>query len=253
MRSALYVGHLWHERRVPVRRAFRYRVFMCWLDTSELDQLTRRLAFGRWTPLFGAGPGHLISFRAADHLGDPNRSVKENAGAFLAGVGFGTPLGRVMVLTNARVFGYAFNPLSLLYCHDTDDNLVAVIAEVNNTFGESHCYVIPGDAVQKHEQEKEFYVSPFLEVIGRYRMSVPTPQKTLRTTMTLEQHGRDVFHAALSGRRVAISRRSVVAMLLKYPLLTFRITALIRWQALHLWIRRVALVPRPHHDRQEHV
>ncbi|MGI8848452.1 MAG: DUF1365 domain-containing protein [Candidatus Dormibacteria bacterium] len=253
MRSALYIGHLTHERRSPVHRLFRYRVFMWWIDTEELPAVKRRLSFGRLTRLFGTGPGHLVSIRSKDHFGDPACSIKENAAAFLATAGMTRPLGRVMLLCNGRLLGYVFDPLSLVYCYDTEDRLAAVIAEVHNTFGERHCYVIPGDSVMGHTVGKEFYVSPFLAVGGRYRMRVPTPGHTLRTTITLEQNGNDVFHSSLTGKRIPISRRSVLATLLAYPFLAFRITALIHWQAVQLWIRRVALVPRPHHARQERV
>ncbi len=108
-----------------------------WLvDLDELAELDRRL----WA--FGHDRRALTTIRARDHLGDPSRSIKANLLAYLAEHGVDLEGGRVSLLTNARVLGYVFNPLSVYYCHAAGGELRCVVAEVHNTYGERHCYLL---------------------------------------------------------------------------------------------------------------
>ena len=166
-----------------------------WLvDLDELDELDRRL----WA--FGADRRALTTIRSRDHLGDPAASIRENVDAYLARARR-RPRGRpVPLLTNARVLGYVFNPLSVFYCHGPDGALRCVVAEVHNTYGERHCYLLQPGERGRAETDKEFYVSPFLTVDGRYRMTFAAPGERLAVQMSLEQGGERVFAASLTGR-----------------------------------------------------
>ena len=110
MRSALYEGTLLHARTAPARNVFRYPVCFYALDLDELPELDRRLA------LFGYNRANVLTFRDSDHLGDAARPVKENVVAFLAGRGVDLSGGRVVLLTNLRLLGHVFNPVSYFYC-----------------------------------------------------------------------------------------------------------------------------------------
>jgi uncharacterized protein len=243
----MYEGHVVHERRTQLRNLFRYSVYMWLVDLDELDQLDRRL----WA--FGHNRRALTTIRARDHLGDPRRPIKANLLAYLDGHGIDLQGGRVALLTNARVLGYVFNPLSVFYCHQADGELRCVVAEVHNTYGERHCYLLEPGERGRVETGKEFYVSPFLTVDGRYRMSVPAPDEHLSVQMALHQDDRRVFSASLTGRRLPLTNATVARMLVRHPLMTARVTSLIHMQGVKLWLRGAARVPRPPHSPQEHV
>jgi uncharacterized protein len=247
VRSALYEGHVVHDRRTVHRNLFRYGVYMWLVDLAELDELDRRL----WA--FGHDRRALTTIRARDHLGDARRPIAANLHTYLAGQGVDLEGGRVSLLTNARVLGYVFNPLSVFYCHGPAGDLRCIVAEVHNTYGQRHCYLLrPGDR-GRAEAGKEFYVSPFLTVDGRYVMTLPLPGERLSVQMALHQDGRRVFAASLTGRRVPLTNRSVARMLTRHPLMTAQVTSLIHLQGVKLWLRGVTRIARPPHAPQEHV
>ena len=161
--------------------------------------------------------------------------------------------GRIMLLTNARVLGYVFNPLSVYYCFDRDERLACVVAEVHNTYGERHCYLLRPDGRGHCEADKEFYVSPFFTVDGRYRMNFKPPGNRLSVSMDLMQDERCVFRATLTGRSTDLTERSLRRILMKQPLMTARVTALIHLHGVALRARGLRRVRRPQHEVQEGV
>ena len=216
----LYSARLTHVRHRALTRRFTHRLRL-WL--VDLDDLPR---------------SRLLTFRAGDHLGSPDRSIRENLTAWLESQGVPAP-DRVSMLTAPRSFGYAFNPLTVYWCH-TGDELLCVVAEVHNTYGQQHCYLLrPGE----RWVDKAFYVSPFFEVAGRYRMRLPVPDERLALTVTLHQDDRPAFTATLVGRRVGPATRG---LLLRYALsLTpHRVRSLIQRHGVALWLRRLPVVPR---------
>ncbi|MGW5054547.1 DUF1365 domain-containing protein [Actinokineospora sp. NPDC004072] len=233
--TALYDAVVTHARRERMDRTFRHRVH-CWL--VDLDALPRY--------------GPLARFRAADHLGDPRRTIKENLAAWLAGQGVEVR-GRVLMLANARVFGYVFNPLTVYWVHDERGEVECVVAEVHNTYGERHCYLLRPDRAGRACVGKDFYVSPFLAMGGEYLMRVPLPGERLSVAVTLRQNGKTPFTATLTGVRTAPSLGEVVRMVLRGRLLPHRVSALIRRHGIALWLRRVPVVPRQKHVPQEGV
>jgi DUF1365 family protein len=247
VRSALYEGQVVHDRRTGLRNLFRYRVYMWHVDLDELDELDRRL----WA--FGHDRRALTTIRSRDHLGDPRRTIRENLARYLAAHGIELDSGRVSLLTNARVLGYVFNPLSVFYCHRPDGSLRCVVAEVHNTYGERHCYLLEPGERGRVSAGKEFYVSPFLTVDGCYEITVAEPGERLSVQMALRQEGERVFAASLTGRRRPITNATVATMLLRHPLMTARVASLIHVQGVKLALRGVARVPRPPHPPQEHV
>ncbi|GAA4441240.1 DUF1365 domain-containing protein [Actinokineospora soli] len=233
--TALYDATVAHARRERLDRTFRHRVHYWLVDLDRLPRL-----------------GPLASFRAADHLGDPSRSIKENLTAWLARQGI-TVRGRVLMLANARVFGYVFNPLTVYWVHDEHGALDCVVAEVHNTYGQRHCYLLRPDERGIAHVDKEFYVSPFLAMGGEYRMRVPIPGDRLSVAVTLRQDGATPFTATLTGARKAPTPGEVVRMVLRGRLLPQRVSALIRRHGVALWLRRVPVLRRPEHVPQEGV
>lgn len=247
MRSCLYEGQVVHERRTPVRNLFRYGVYMWHVDLDELPEIDSRL----WA--FGADRRAVTTIRSRDHLGDPRRSIRANLDAYLRLHGIDLEGGRVTLLTNARVLGYVFNPLSVFYCHGPGGEPRCVVAEVHNTHGERHCYLLHPCARGRAETDKEFYVSPFLTVDGRYRMTFAPPGDRLAIQMALDQDGERVFGASLTGRRLPLTNRSLGRMLVRYPLMTAKVTTLIHLQGLRLHRRGLRHVRHRRRAPQEGV
>ncbi|MGQ0625764.1 MAG: DUF1365 domain-containing protein [Sporichthyaceae bacterium] len=238
--AALYDTVVAHARQIPVRNAFRYRSYSWLVDLDDLPRVPRPLRV-------------LAQFRAQDHLGSPERSLRENLDAFLAARGVDLGGGRVLMLANARVLGYVFNPLSVYWCHDGDGALVCVVAEVHNTYGERHAYLVRTDAAGQGCFDKEFYVSPFYPVDGHYRMSLPRPDEVVRIAIELHRGESKPFVATVRGRRRPAGTCALLRAAIRVPWVTFTVAVQIRIQGIRLWVRRVRVVPRPEHPRQPEV
>ena len=238
--AALYEATVRHTRALAVRRAFAHRLYYWLVDLDALPRLPRPLRpFAR--------------FEARDHLGDPAASIRANVDAFLATRGVDLRGGRVLMLANARVAGYVFNPLTVYWCHHRDGSPACVLAEVHNTYGQRHCYLLRPDAAGRAEVAKDFYVSPFLAVTGDYRMHLPVPAERLRIAITLRQRGGTALAATVVGVRRPATPAVLARMLLRHPLVPQRVAALIRRHGVALWLRRLPVVPRPPHVPQEGV
>ncbi|WP_028280056.1 DUF1365 domain-containing protein [Arthrobacter sp. H5] len=236
----LYATTIKHVRRTPLRNEFTYRSYSWFVDLENLPQLPRLLQ-------------PFAVFSAADHLGDPGSSIRGNVRSFLRARGIDDDGGPVTMLGSARVLGHVFNPLTLFWCHALDGSLTAVIAEVHNTYGERHCYLLDVDGHGRAQTDKEFYVSPFNDVSGTYDMRVPEPDEQLKVSITLHRDDQAPFVAAMSGQRLPASTRNVVRMITAIPLAPLRAAAQIRWQGIKLWLRRLPVRTRPHHESQEAV
>jgi cyclopropane-fatty-acyl-phospholipid synthase len=192
--NALYEVTISHARSAPLRNVFRYRGYL-WL--VDLDHLPRvRL---------------LAGFRARDHLGDPRRGIRENLDRFLAANGIARPH-TITMLTQARVLGYVFNPLTVYWCHRPE----CVVAEVHNTYGQRYAYLLHPDTRGRARVPKQFYVSPFYPVDGGYRMSLPEPGANpgdrLALSVRLDRPDGHSFAASVRGRRHSRARdRAVIA------------------------------------------
>jgi uncharacterized protein len=235
----LYECRISHARTVPLRNVFTYRSYL-WL--VDLDELPR--------------PGPLTRFSAKDHLGDPHLGIRENLDRFLAARGVDLDGGRVLMLAHARVFGYVFNPLTVYWCHRADGTLACVVAEVHNTYRERHAYLLHTDERGRAEVPKQFYVSPFYPVDGRYRMSLPEPGDRLALSIVLHRDGpesTETFNAGVRGRAVPATARTLAAAALRYPWSTVVVSARIRWQGSKLYLRGLRPVPRPARQPQEGV
>ena len=240
MNGALYDTRISHVRTTPLRNAFTYRSYQWLVDVDRLPRLP-------------VGLGGLARFEARDHLGDPGATLRANIDGYLASEGIDLAGGRVLLLTNARTFGYVFNPLSVYWCFDAGDQLVCVVAEVHNTYGERHCYLLRTDERGRARTDKAFYVSPFYPVDGEYQMSLPVPTDDLALTITLHRGEGRPFVATVRGRRRRASTVAVLRAAARLPLVTLAVAARIRVQGVKLWLRRLPVAPRPTHIPQEKV
>jgi len=205
-------------------------------------------------PLWSAEHVNLAYFRRRDHLGPPHipldRAVRD---LVQAQVGM-RPNGPIRLLTHLRYFGYCFNPVSFYYCYDPPDRRVeALVAEVHNTpWLEEHCYVF-GEAMNVHPHpgwkqycfDKVFHVSPFMEMNIRYDWRFHVPDEMIHVQMNLMTGEKKRFDATLELKREPITRRSLTRVLLAYPLMTWKVTAMIYRQALRLKLKGVPVRTHP--------
>ena len=238
--AAIYRTSIAHVPRTPLHNAFTYRSYSWYVDVDRLPPVPWPLR-------------PLVDFRVADHLGDPAGSLRGNVERFLRTRGIEPDGGRITMLASARVFGHVFNPLSLFWCHDAAGHLRCVVAEVHNTYGERHCYLLETDDAGRASVPKAFYVSPFNDVEGQYRMKLPEPGERLAVSIVLEREGQKPFIATVDGERREASLPAVLSAALAVPLAPLRVSAQIRWQGIKLWARRLPVIKRPHHPSQEAV
>ncbi|MEV4991337.1 DUF1365 domain-containing protein [Pseudarthrobacter sp. LMD1-1-1.1] len=240
MEASIYRTSISHVRRTPLKNAFTYRSYSWFVDVDNLPRLP-----GLLRPL--------AVFRAGDHLGDPDADIRSNVERYLRTQGIEPDGGAIHMLTSARVFGYVFNPLTLFWCYRSTGELQCVVAEVHNTYGERHCYLLHTDPGGRGSVPKAFYVSPFNDVDGQYRMKLPAPGDRLALSIVLEREGQRPFVATMDGRRRPATNSNILAAALTVPAAPLLVSALIRVQGIKLWARRLPVVARPHHPSQEAV
>ncbi|MBX3464975.1 MAG: DUF1365 domain-containing protein [Planctomycetes bacterium] len=243
LRSGLYFGTVRHRRFDAVRHAFTIRLYLAFLDLDELEPAFAR----RWW--WSARRPAPMWFRRADYFGPPQVPLAEAVRDAVAARTGERPTGAVRVLTNLRAFGYVFNPVSLYYCHDRDDRLVAVLAEITNTpWGERHHYVVAADGrggPLRATFAKRFHVSPFQPMEQVYRWALTPPGERLAVHMQNAAAGVKVFDATLVLQRRPWSTRHLLAAALRHPWMTAKVILAIHWHALRLWCKRAPFHVHP--------
>lgn len=245
----LYVGEVMHMRLHPFRHQFRYRVFTALLDIDRLESAESRL--------FRVDRFGLFSFRRRDHGARDGGALRPWVEARLSEAGRPRPA-RIMLLSMPRLLGYAFNPLSVFFCHDEDGRLESAVYEVKNTFGDQIPYVVDavaaadpdGDGAARHMQAKAMYVSPFIGMAQTYRFTIRPPDERLAIRIRQagpDERGRETewLIATQTGRRRALTDRALAGLVLTHPLAAFKVIAAIHWQALRLWLKGATFIRYP--------
>ena len=217
---------------------FTYRVFYGLFDVDEIGTLNTSLRmFGNRRP---------VGFDARTHGPEDGTSLRVWVEDVLAEAGVDLDGGRIMLMAFPKIFGYVFNPISVWYCFDREEQLVAVLHEVRNTFGDKHVYVVPLDPVDlSHEFAKELHVSPFMAVTGDYEFSMTVPGKRLSIGISHRDGDGELFRAGLVGTRTELNDRSLIRALITHPLMTVKVIGAIHWQALLLWRKGAKFHRRP--------
>lgn len=241
--SALYAGSVMHVRLKPRRHRLAYRIFSLLLDLDELDALDRRLR------LFSRNRFNIFSFHDGDHGGYGAGSLKAQVEGLLVSAGLEPDGGPVRLLAMPRLLGYAFNPLSIYFCHRRDGALLALLYEVNNTFGQRHSYLIPVAAGAKfplrQRAEKQFYVSPFMDMDLTYAFRIRPPGDEVHVSILASDAEGPVLSAVHHAARRPLDDRELARAFAAYPFLTLKVMAGIHWEALRIWIKGIGLRRRP--------
>jgi DUF1365 family protein len=243
--AALYFGDVMHARLKPMGHRFTYRVMSLLIDLDQMDEADRQ------SPLFGVNRSALYSFHERDHGSRDGSSLRVYAQQTAAGHGIDLTGGRVLLLCYPRLLGYTFNPLSAYFCFSAGGELAMIIYEVRNTFGDIHAYALPvrpgehSAAGIRQEQDKLFYVSPFIEMAMRYHFRVSLPGQSVKLRILETDSEGPVLSATFIGQRRALTTSALIKAFGAFPLVTVKIMAAIHWEALRLWIKGARLVPRP--------
>jgi len=241
-RSALYAGSVMHHRLRPREHRLRYSVFYLLLDLDEIDALADRLR------LFSHNRFNLFSFHDRDHGDGSTMSPRDRIERHLQQAGIESG-GAIQLLTMPRILGYAFNPLSIYFCHRHDGTLSAIFYEVNNTFGQRHNYLIPVPSGMqgpiRQESRKSFYVSPFMTTDMVYSFSVVPPGSDLAVSVIGRDEAGPLIVAKLAATRQDLSDAALARAFCAYPLMTFKVIVGIYWEALLIWLKGIRLRPRP--------
>jgi uncharacterized protein len=243
--ASLYFGEVMHARLKPMGHRFSYRVMSLLIDLDRLDEADCV------SPLFGINQAALYSFHEADHGRRDGASLRAHAQACAAEHGIDLTGGKVLLLCYPRLLGFTFNPLSVYFCHRADGELALIIYEVRNTFGDIHSYALPVKPGQaspagiRQQQDKQFYVSPFVEMAMRYHFRIVPPAETVRLRILETDRDGPLLAATFNGRRRRLTTAALLRSFVTLPLVTLKIVVAIHWEALRLWLKGARPVARP--------
>ena len=237
--SALYRGTVMHARTDElIRRAFRYPVYVASIDLAELAVLDRELR------LFSHGGRNLFALHDRDY-----EAGEFGLSAALADLCAANHLPHphtTRLITNLRVAGYVFNPVSFFLNYDPGGALASVVAEVNNTYGGRRRYVLgPAQRIADRDRVgfrhvRELFVSPFLHGPASYEFWFDAPLDGSRLAITMyvtrpaPQGGERIFVARLAGTRQPLTDRALAAAAVRYPLMTAQVIGKIHLEAIKL-------------------
>ncbi|MGW7447477.1 DUF1365 domain-containing protein [Kitasatospora sp. NPDC054795] len=233
--AVLYDTLTTHVRTTPRRRPFRHRGYLWLVNLDRLPALPRPLR-------------PLARFLPHDHALDPadeTLTIRQDLEGYLAGRGVRLGDGQVLMLTQARSLGYVFNPLTVYWCRDEKGRPLCTVAEVHNTYGGRHRYLLPPDPEGRGETPKDFRVSPFFPVDGRYRMVLPEPGRRLHLAVRLERRGGPAFTATVRGTGRPAGPVVLLRAALTHPFATWAVSLHIRYRGIRLWLGGLPVHPRP--------
>ena len=240
MISSIYNGTVIHKRFKPKSHFFRYKVFSLFIDLSELNTLEKKISF------FSYNRFNLISFFDKDHGNRDGLSLVEWVKKNLKENRINSEEIKVRLLCYPRILGYVFNPLSVFYVYDKNENLISVLYEVKNTFGEQHTYIfkVENGQLLQHNCSKKFHVSPFIEMNCDYFFKILKPSEKISVIINQYQLKEKILYASQDGTRVDFTSSELIKSYLKHPLMTFKIISAIHFEAFKLWVKGIKFVKK---------
>ncbi len=240
--STIIVGKVMHQRLRPLMHRFIYPIFFIRLNLAETDQLTGSV--------FGINRFRLMSLYFKDYGPRDGSDLLVWIRQLLKTNSISAD-GDIFLQTMPRIFGYAFNPINIWYCHDNQGQLVAVLTEVNNTFGEHHLYLLQsedGKEIQKNSalsSQKMMHVSPFCEVKGSYHFRFDERTNSCLVKIDYKDAEAILINTGIRGKKIVFNNTNLIKVLLRQPFLTIGVMWRIHWQALLLWRKKVPFFRQP--------
>jgi len=239
--SSIYIGNVIHKRFKPKIHFFKYKVFSILLDLSEINLLDKSLK------IFSHNKFYIISFYDVDHGPRDGTSLKKWVIKNLIENQINTEEIKIKLLCYPRIFGYVFNPLSVFFIYNKKSELISILYEVKNTFGEQHTYIFKtneNDNLIKNTCKKKFHVSPFIEMDCNYFFRILNPGENLSVKIDqYDQEGKILF-ASQDGKRSNLTSKNLMNSYLKHPLMTFKIISAIHFEAFKLWFKGIKFIKK---------
>lgn len=241
--NGLLRATVFHKRLQPRINEFHYRVYYYCMTLQELESFS--------LPIFSRNRWNLFSHYEKDHGAKDGSSLESWIRRLLADFGVTSADGDIVLMAHPRLLGYVFNPISVWFCLDKQGALRAVLTEVRNTFGEHHNYLLfhpdqrPITSLDWLEAEKVFHVSPFMQVEGRYRFRFEFSPERVGIWINYSAGEGDLLYTSVAGKRAPLTTGSLMRAFFSSPLMTLKVIGLIHYQALHLWRKGIAYLPKP--------
>ena len=240
MTSSIYNGTVIHKRFKPKLHFFKYRVFSLLIDLSDLNNLGKDITF------FSYNRFNLISFFDKDHGERDGSSLIEWVKKNLDENDINSKDIRIKLLCYPRILGYVFNPLSVFFVYDNNKNLISILYEVKNTFGEQHTYIfkVENNNLLQHNCEKKFHVSPFIEMNCNYFFRILKPAEKISVIIDQYDSQDKILYASQDGVRTDFNTKYLIKSYLKHPIMTLKIIVAIHYEAFKLWTKGIKFIKK---------
>lgn len=240
MPSQGYICDVMHQRLRPFQYRFHYKVFNVKID---IDRITMESAHLKWLSI---NRFNLVSLYTKDFgARDPDISWREWADTLLADYGLPQPAARIELVCSPRMLGMVFNPLAIWYAYNSNNELIGIIGEVSNTFGQWHHYVLtqqgapltPNQNALKARANKDFHVSPFISMKAFYQFKFYVPNQHYKLSIKQYEHGQPTLIATQIGKKISLSDAVLLRASLSFPVNSLKVIFLIHWWALKIWMK----------------
>ena len=230
MNSCIYNGEVNHTRFKPVKHFLNYKTFSLFIDLDEIEQLDKSIS------IFSHNKFNIFSFYNKDHGDRDGSCLKKWVISNLKKYKIEGNISKIKILCYPRIFGYVFNPLSIIYCYE-NEKLKSIFYEVKNTFNEQHTYIFKikdGEEI-KQKCKKKFYVSPFMDMETFYNFKLINPNQRLSVMIKQTDAEGTVLTATQTGDKKEFNFKQLLINFFRYPLMTLKIISSIHFEALLLW------------------
>ena len=239
--SYIYTGSVIHKRFKPKIHSFNYKVFSLLIDLSEIDLLNKNLK------IFSYNKFNIISFFNKDHGPRDGSSLKNWVVNNLKKNNIETNDIQIKILCYPRIFGYVFNPLSVFYVYDKNSDLISILYEVKNTFGEQHTYIFKTkkeNNLIQHVCKKKFHVSPFIQMNCVYFFRLLKPGNKISVIIDVQDPEGKILYTSQDGIKSELNNNNLITSYLKHPLMTFKIIMAIHFEAFKLWLKGIKFIKK---------
>lgn len=248
--AVLFDGEVMHRRFFPVEYRFKYRIFSLLIDIDQLG------SFSAQSRVLSRNRFNILSFHDRDHGPKDGTNLRHWIDNVLINAGVSYPSERVELLCMPRYLGFAFNPLSIWFCYRSGGDVHAILCEVRNTFGESHCYLLHknGDMLHwpvKSIHKKHFHVSPFISMDAEYRFCVSPPMNSFAFGIREFQDDKCMLSAVQTGKRKPATTGNLLRSSILMPLMTIKVVLMIHWNALLIWAKGAKFHRKPNPPETE--